>query len=235
MRAIIIDDERAARAELKSLLLPFQEFTIVGEASDADQAKYLIESLKPDLIFLDVQMPEKSGFDLLEELNELPLVIFTTAHHQFAIQAFEVNAFDYLLKPIRTERFIKAIDKVRAVLQQQSTVASKDANTSIFIKDGERCFFVPIYSIYWIESLENYTRLYFQDKKAMQRRSLRQWESILDPKIFFRVNRNAIINTQFIVSVHKNSKGQFEVKLKSGEVLEVSNRQAAKFKIRNRI
>jgi two-component system, LytTR family, response regulator len=235
IKVIVIDDERSAREELKSALLPHQDFMLMAEAADAEAAKVLIEKHKPDLIFLDIQMPEKSGFDLLDDLAEVPLVIFTTAHHQFAIQAFEVNALDYLLKPIRAERFTKAIEKVRTMIGQQSDLSIGAQSKSLFIKDGEKRFFVSMQDIYLIESLENYTRLYFQDKKALQRRSLRQWEETLDPNIFFRINRTEIINTQFIHTVNKNSKGQLEIQLKTGELLEVSNRQAVKFRLLNGI
>ncbi len=235
IKVIVIDDERAARTELRSALQPYQDFVLVAEAADADEGKALIEKHQPDLIFLDVQMPEKSGFDLLEELKEVPLVIFTTAHHQFAIQAFEVNALDYLLKPIRTERFTKAMEKARTTIEQQSALSNSALSKSIFIKDGEKRFFIALQDIYLIESLENYTRLYFQDKKALQRKSLRQWEETLDSTIFFRINRTEIINTQFIHAVEKNSKGQLMLKLKTGELLEVSSRQAVKFKELNGI
>jgi two-component system, LytTR family, response regulator len=235
IKVIVIDDERSAREELKNALLLHPDFMLIAEAADAEAAKVLIEKHQPDLIFLDVQMPEKSGFDLLEDLTEVPLVIFTTAHHQFAIQAFEVNALDYLLKPIRAERFTKAIEKARATIEQQSALSISPQPKSIFIKDGEKRFFVAMNDIYLIESLENYSRLYFQDKKALQRRSLRQWEEALDPNIFFRINRTEIINKHFIQTLQKNSKGQLEIKLKTGELLEVSIRQAIKFKFLNGI
>ncbi len=227
---IIIDDERSSREELKYALSPHKDFVVVGETSNAKDAKPLIEFHKPNAIFLDVQMPEQSGFDLLAELIETPLVIFTTAHHQFALDAFEVNALDYLLKPIREERFVKALDKLRTILILQSSSDSV-ASKTIFIKDGEKRHFVSLMDIYKIESLDNYTRLYFQNAKAMQRKSLRQWEAYLDPTIFFRINRTEIINMLFIKSIDKTDKGQLTLTLRSGEVLEFSSRQAMKFKL----
>lgn len=236
IKVIIVDDERLSREELKRALKPHEDFVLVGEAGNADEAKSLIEAKMPDLIFLDIQMPEKSGFDLLESLDNAPAVLFTTAYNEYAVRAFEVNALDYLMKPIREERFVKAIDKIRNTLSGKYSlgdVAAKDRK--IFIKDGEKRFFIQLNEIYLIESLENYTRLFFQDKKALQRRSLRQWEEMLDETVFFRINRTEIINLNHIREVNRTSCGKLEVKLKTGELLEVSNRQAVKFKNLNGI
>ncbi|BFM43681.1 LytTR family DNA-binding domain-containing protein [Flavobacterium sp. CFS9] len=236
IKVIIVDDERLSREELKRALKPHEDFVLVGEAGNADEAKSLIEAKMPDLIFLDIQMPEKSGFDLLESLDNAPAVLFTTAYNEYAVRAFEVNALDYLMKPIREERFVKAIDKIRNTLSGKYSlgdVAAKDRK--IFIKDGEKRFFIQLDEIYLIESLENYTRLFFQDKKALQRRSLRQWEEMLDETVFFRINRTEIINLNHIREVNRTASGKLEVTLKTGELLEVSNRQAVKFKNLNGI
>lgn len=236
IKVVIVDDERLAREELKRALNLYEDFVLVGEAQNADEAKKLIEKQLPDLIFLDIQMPEKSGFDLLESLDNSPAVLFTTAYDQYAVQAFEVNALDYLMKPIREERFAKAIDKIRNTLSGKSSLSDIVAkDRKIFIKDGEKRFFIQLDEIYLIESLENYTRLFFQDKKALQRRSLRQWEEMLDENVFFRINRTEIVNINHIQDVSKASNGKLEVKLKTGELLEVSNRQAVKFKNLNGI
>jgi two-component system LytT family response regulator len=236
IKVIIVDDERLAREEVKRALTMYEDFVLIGEAENADEAKILIETERPDLIFLDIQMPEKSGFDLLESLDHVPEVLFITAYDQYAIQAFEVSALDYLMKPIREERFAKAIQKIRDTIQMKSSL--NDAETKdrkIFIKDGEKRFFIQLDEIYLIESLENYTRLFFQDKKALQRRSLRQWEEVLDKNIFFRINRTEIINTKYIQAINTADSGRLEVKLKTGELLEVSNRQSVRFKNRNGI
>ncbi|KQW98472.1 LytTR family DNA-binding domain-containing protein [Flavobacterium sp. Root420] len=236
IKFIIVDDERLSREELKRALNDYEDFILLGEAENADDAKDLIEVNMPDLIFLDIQMPEKSGFDLLESLNNVPLVLFTTAYNQFAVQAFEVNALDYLMKPIREERFLQAIEKIRNAIRLKSS--SNDSLTNdrkIFIKDGEKRFFIQLHEIYLIESLENYTRLYFQDKKALQRRSLRQWEEMLDENIFFRINRTEIVNINYIQEVKKTVGSGLEIKLKTGELLKVSNRQSVKFKNSNEI
>lgn len=236
IKVIIIDDERLSREELKRALATYEDFVVIGEAANADDAKDLIETKMPDLIFLDIQMPEKSGFDLLESLDNAPHVLFITAYDQYAVQAFEVNALDYLMKPIREERFAKAIEKIRDTIKLKSSLNnSVSEDRKIFIKDGEKRFFIRLDEIYLIESLENYTRLFFQDKKALQRRSLRQWEELLDENIFFRINRTEIINIKYIQTINTTDSGRLEVRLKTGELLEVSNRQSVKFKNKNGI
>ncbi|MTH16255.1 LytTR family DNA-binding domain-containing protein [Flavobacterium sp. LC2016-01] len=234
IKVIIIDDERLSREEIKQALKSYEDFILIGEAENADDAKVLIEEKEPDLIFLDISMPEKSGFDLLESLENVPEVLFITAHNQFAVQAFEVNALDYLMKPIREERFFKAIEKIRNTIKSKSTL-NVSGDRKIFIKDGEKRFFIQLDEIYLIESLENYTRLFFQDKKAMQRRSLRQWEEMLDENVFFRINRTEIVNIKYIQDLNKTIDGGLEIKLKTGEILKVSKRQSVKFKNSNGI
>ena len=236
IKVIIVDDERLSREELKRALKAYEDFVLIGEAENADDAKDLIETEMPDLIFLDIEMPEKSGFDLLESLDNVPAVLFTTAYNQYAVQAFEVNALDYLMKPIREERFAQAIEKIRNTIKLKSYLNnSVEKDQKIFIKDGEKRFFIELDEIYLIESLENYTRLFFQGKKALQRRSLCQWEEMLDENIFFRINRTKIINIKYIQEVNRTIGGRLEVKLKTGELLGVSNRQSVKFKNLNGI
>lgn len=236
IKVIIVDDERLSREELKNTLKVYEDFVIIGEAGNADDAKDLIETEMPDLLFLDIQMPEKSGFDLLESLNHVPEVLFITAYDQYAVRAFEVNALDYLMKPIREERFAKAIEKIRDSINRKSSLNNLAAKErKIFIKDGEKRFFIQLDEIYLIESLENYTRLFFQGKKALQRRSLRQWEEMLDEQVFFRINRTEIINVEYIQEVKRITGGRLEVQLKTGESLEVSSRRSVKFKNINRI
>ncbi|MFC0779938.1 LytR/AlgR family response regulator transcription factor [Flavobacterium sp. HJSW_4] len=236
IKVIIVDDERSAREELKRALLEYEDFIVIGEAENADDAKDLIETKLPDLIFLDIQMPEQSGFDLLETLSYVPDVIFVTAYDQYAVQAFEVNALDYLMKPIREERFSKAIEKIRNANETKvATNNSINQDRKIFIKDGEKRFFIRLDEIYLIESLENYTRLFFKDKKAMQRRSLRQWEEILDENTFFRINRIEIVNVKYIEEINTTVGGWLEIKLKTGQLLKVSKRQSVKFKNSNGI
>ncbi|NER13591.1 response regulator [Leptobacterium flavescens] len=233
-KTIIIDDERLAREEVKRSLSSFPEFEVVGEAADADSAIHLIREEGPDLIFLDIHMPEKSGFDMLEELTTVPEVVFTTAYDQYAVKAFEVNALDYLVKPLREERFAKTIDKVRQELaEKENTNQSFLLDQKIFIKDGEHCYFIPLSQIRLIESLDNYARLYFGEHKAMIKRSLNILEEKLDPQAFFRINRSQIINTQYIEQIHPYFKNKLQIVLSTGETLEVSSRQSVKFRNRN--
>jgi len=231
-KAVIIDDERLAREEVKRALKKYPEFIVVGEANNVDAAIKLIANEDPDLLFLDIHMPEKSGFDLLEELTTVPEVVFTTAYDQYAVKAFELNALDYLVKPLREERFAKTIVKVKQELAEKAKV-SQDVlpmHKKIFIKDGESCYFIPISDIYYIESMENYARLYFGDKKAMIKRSLNLLEKKLDTTVFFRANRSQIINTHFIKEIHPHFNNKLHITLISGEKIEVSSRQSVKFK-----
>jgi two-component system LytT family response regulator len=223
VHAIIIDDERAARDEVKRLLENYPDFEVVGEARNADEAKELIEARQPDLLFLDIQMPEKSGFDLLESLDNVPQVIFTTAFDQYAVKAFEVSALDYLMKPIRDERFAKAIEQVRSKV-------IKPEKDRIFVKDRNQYHFISWSKVYLIESMDNYARLFFDDKGVFFKSSLNQLEKTLDETIFFRINRAQIINRQFIEKVNVAADGRLTITLNTGNVLQVSERQSVKFK-----
>ena len=177
-RTLIIDDERLAREEVRRSLENYPEFTIVGEANNVEVAKALIEKEQPDIIFLDIHMPEKSGFDLLEELGTVPEVVFTTAYDQYAVQAFEVNALDYLVKPLREERFAKTIEKVKLEFkkQEEEQKVPLASHQKIFIKDGEKVYFIALAEVSLIESMDNYARLYFGNEKPMIKRSLNQLE-----------------------------------------------------------
>lgn len=231
-KTVIVDDERLAREEVKRALKKHPEFVIVGEASNVNEALKLIDKEQPDIIFLDIHMPEKSGFDLLEELGTVPEVVFTTAYDQYAVKAFELNALDYLVKPLREERFSKTIEKVKQELIQKrkATPEVLPMNRKIFIKDGEDCHFIPLSDIRYIESLENYARLYFGNQKAMIKRSLNLLEEKLDPRVFFRANRSQIINIHFIQEIHPHFNNRLQIKLTSGEIIDVSSRQSVKFK-----
>ncbi len=230
-KTILIDDERLAREELKRALAVYPEFEIVGEANNVDSALLLIEAEQPDIIFLDIHMPEKPGFDLLEELTTVPEVVFTTAYDQYAVKAFDINALDYLVKPLREERFAKTIAKVKLEFaKKEEKQIPLTIHQKIFIKDGERCYFIPLSEIRVIESMENYARLYFGDQKPMIKRSLNLLAEKLDAKYFFRINRSQIVNTQYITEVYPHFKNKLKLVLTTGEVLEVSSRQSVKFK-----
>jgi two-component system, LytTR family, response regulator len=232
IKVLVVDDERSAREELKRSLSIYPDFEILGEARNAEEARQQIEKFNPELIFLDIQMPEGSGFDLLESLGEVPQVIFTTAFDQYAVRAFEVNALDYLMKPVREERFAKAIDKTRSILLGNSRVA---IHKQLFIRDGEKRYFVRMSEIHLIESLDNYSRLHFEKGKAVLKKSLNYWEEMLDNSHFFRISRTEIINLGYIEQVEPGSKGRLRLKLRTGKWLNVSSRQSARFRSLNRI
>jgi len=230
-KVIIIDDERLAREEVKRHLEIHSEFIIVGEASNANDAKQLIEAKQPHLIFLDIKMPEKSGFDLLDELATIPEIVFTTAYSEFATKAFEVNAIDYLVKPIREERFLNSIERVKKELSKiKETPSHFLMHHKIFIKDGERCYFVPLTDIRYIESLENYARLHFIGNKAMIKKSLNTIEEKLDSTVFFRINRSQIININFIKEIQQSFNNRLKIVLDTDETFDVSSRQSVRFK-----
>ena len=240
MRAIIIDDERLARKELNNLLKNYPEIEIVDQAVNADDALEKIKRLNPDLIFLDIQMPGKTGFELLEELDKVPKVIFTTAYDEFATRAFDVNALDYLLKPIQEERLKDTITKVLAVeasalseRAQTETLEVKQSlgvNDQVFVKDGERCWFISLKEIRLFESDGNYIKVYFNNFKPMIHKSLNALDEKLDERSFFRASRKFIINLSWIETIETWFNGGLLVQLKGGEKVEVSRRQAAKFK-----
>jgi|TARA_B100000575_G_scaffold179690_1_gene144164 two-component system LytT family response regulator len=240
MRAIIIDDERLARNELNNLLKNYPEIEIVDQAVNADDASEKIKRLNPDLIFLDIQMPGKTGFELLEELDKVPKVIFTTAYDEFATRAFDVNALDYLLKPIQEERLKDTITKVLAVeasvlstRAQEGTLEAKKSlgvNDQVFVKDGERCWFISLKEIRLFESDGNYIKVYFDNFKPMIHKSLNALDEKLDERSFFRASRKYIINLSWIETIETWFNGGLLVQLKGGEKVEVSRRQAARFK-----
>ena len=231
IKVILIDDERLARAELNRALINYPNLEIVAEAGNAEEAAALIEKHHPELIFLDIQMPGKSGFDLLEMLDHVPEVVFVTAFDQYAVKAFEANALDYLVKPVRDERFAKVIEKIRSKLNS----APSPAGRQLFVKDGNKCHFIKLADVFLIESMDNYARIYFQDQTTYLKRSLNQLEESLDAGMFFRINRSQIINLNYIQQVHQLPKGKLNITLKTGLLLEVSDRQSVKFKTLNRL
>lgn len=232
MRALLIDDERLARAELRRLLAAHPDVEIVGEASNAADALQQIAALKPDLIFLDVQMPGGSGFDLLAALEEAPEVIFTTAFDQYALQAFEVNALDYLQKPIQATRMAAALQRCAARHQRLTSpiAVAPSMVRKLFIRDGERCWFVAVQDIRLFESDGNYTRVYFERQQPLMLRSLSQLENKLDPACFFRANRRHIVNLDFIEQVEPNETGGLDLTLRDRLQVEVSRRRVPQFK-----
>jgi two-component system LytT family response regulator len=178
-KAIIIDDERLARNELKKLLSEFSEIEVIGEAANAQEGIEKIESLSPDLIFLDIQMPGKTGFDMLMELEKAPHVIFTTAYDEFALKAFEVNALDYLMKPVEPKRLADALHKLQQAEEKELAAAMAGMgrgmlgeNDQVFVKDGEKCWFVKLGEVRLFESVGNYAKVYFGTNKPLILKSL---------------------------------------------------------------
>ena len=236
-KAIIIDDERLARNELKKLLSDFPEIEVIGDAANATEGIEKIESLSPDLIFLDIQMPGKTGFDMLMELERAPHVIFTTAYDEFALKAFEVNALDYLMKPVEPKRLADALHKLQQAEEKEMAAAMAGIsrgmlgeNDQVFVKDGERCWFVKLGEVRLFESVGNYAKVYFGTNKPLILKSLNALEDRLDERIFFRANRKHIINMRMIEKVEPYFNGGLLLDLKAGEKIEVSRRQAVKFK-----
>ena len=240
MKAIIIDDERLARTELRKLLQDFPEIEIVDEASNADEGIQKIENHNPDLIFLDIQMPGKTGFDMLSELDHAPQVIFTTAYDEYALKAFEVNALDYLLKPVEPRRLADAVEKLRRSAHngggektnnhhaESSSILGE--NDQVFVKDGERCWFVKLSEVRLFESVGNYAKVFFGNNKPLILKSLNALEERLDDKVFFRANRKHIVNLRLIDKIEPYFNGGLLLELKGGEKIEVSRRQTVKFK-----
>lgn len=231
MKAIIVEDSRLARVELLTLLQAHPEVEVVGEAANAEEAKILLSKTETDLLFLDIQLPGANGFELLEALDEVPVVIFTTAYDAYALKSFEYNALDYLLKPIKPERLARAIEKALAQqIQRQSGAERLDLEHRIFVKDGERCWIVRLGDIRILEVYGNYTRIYFEDQRPLVLRSLNYLEERLQPDLFFRVNRQQLVNVRFIAGVDNALGGQLRLRLNSGEIVEVSRRQALRLR-----
>ncbi|MGH2646499.1 MAG: LytR/AlgR family response regulator transcription factor [Ginsengibacter sp.] len=233
-KAIIIDDERLARNELKKLLQEFPEVEVIGEAANANEGIEKIENLNPDLIFLDIQMPGKSGFDMLTQIEKAPHVIFVTAYDEHALKAFEVNALDYLMKPVEPKRLADALLKLKQKDEEEMMSYNNRGmlheNDQVFVKDGERCWFVKLSEVRLFESVGNYAKVFFGNNKPLILKSLNALEERLDDKIFFRANRKHIINLRMIDKIEPYFNGGLLLDLTGGEKIEVSRRQAVKFK-----
>jgi len=238
MRTIIVDDERLARNELRRLLEVYPHIDIIDEATNGEEAIAKINDLRPDLVFLDIQMPGKNGFEVLEALDDsiAPDVIFTTAYDEYALKAFDFDAIDYLLKPIDTNRLDQAIKKLEEDQKHETDPAYANQqkvfteNDQVFVKDGNKYWFIRLNNVRLFESIGNYVRIYFENNKPLILRSLNALEDRLDQQVFFRANRKHIINLRMIESIEPYFSGGILVKLKGGEKVEVSRRQAVKFK-----
>lgn len=233
-KVLIIDDERLARSELKRLLNDFPDVEVIGEAANAKEGIEKIESLNPDLIFLDIQMPGQTGFEMLTQLDRAPHVIFVTAYDEYALKAFEVNALDYLMKPVEPKRLADALLKVKQ--REEDELLSfhnrglLSEHDQVFVKDGERCWFVKLSEVRLFESVGNYAKVYFGPNKPLILKSLNALEERIDDKVFFRANRKHIINLRMIDKIEPYFNGGLLIDLIGGEKIEVSRRQAVKFK-----
>jgi two-component system LytT family response regulator len=232
MNALIVDDERPARAELRRLLTVHPDVAIVGEAANVDEAEKQLLALDVDVLFLDITMPGASGFDLLERLDAVPRLIFTTAHDEFALRAFEVNALDYLLKPIRPDRLAAALDKTRTAWRaERATVAStakpfRAPTDRVFLRDGERCWIVTIADIVFFEGEGNYARAHVGTNRPLIRTSLSALEARLDPAMFFRASRRHLVNLRFVEGIEPDVSGTYTVRLRGGHTVQASRRHS---------
>jgi two-component system LytT family response regulator len=226
MKVAIVDDERLARTELRRLLKPHADVAIVGEARDVAEAVTLLGREHVDLLLLDVQMPDGTGFDLLERLDRLPAVVMTTAYDAHAIHAFEINALDYLLKPIAPERLAQALDRARRAIQP----SAKAPIDRVFVRDADRCWLVDVSEIRLFEAEGNYARVYFGANRPLILRSLQALESRLNPALFFRVSRSAIINLHAVDGIETGIDGNLTVALKGGPTVRVSRRQSRRLR-----
>ncbi len=232
---MIVDDERLARKELREQLEEIGNIEFCSEAANAEEAQGLIPEESPDLLLLDIQMPGKDSFQMLQELERAPRVIFVTAYDEYAVKAFEVNALDYLLKPVDQDRLKEAVDRVREEVEhEEKAQEAKEVlgpEDRIFIKDGERCWFIPLKDVRVFESDGNYIRVYFGNERALILRSLNELEKRLDERHFFRTGRKRIVNLDQVESIDPWFNGRLLVRLKGEEEgIEVSRRQAARFK-----
>jgi two-component system LytT family response regulator len=230
--AIIVEDSRLARMELKELLKVYPQIQVIAEAGSAPHAAELIKVMRPELLFLDIHLQGKSGFDLLQELDKVPLVIFTTAFDQYALQAFDYPTVDYLLKPVVPEHLKRAIGKAEA--QITKVLADKTdevtATDRIFVKDGNKCWFVNLSEIRLLESKGNYTQIHFGSHAPLMLKSLQQMDAMLDQQRYVRINRQQIVNTSFVKTVTMSFTGILQLQLSTGEILKASRRQASRIK-----
>ncbi len=233
VKVIIVEDSRLARLELKSQIEKLPTLSLVAEAENIAQAQVLIAEHQPDLLFLDINLPDGNGLDLLASLTPTPKVIFTTAFEEYALQAFEQNAIDYLLKPFTFERLEQACEKLFVAESDTLTNAQKELmslDSRFFVKDGQKCWLIQLEQVERFESMGNYTQVHFEQQKPLVYKTLAQIESRLPEDKFFRVNRSHIVQLSFIKDVALCASGGLELTLLSGDTVEVSRRQTSQFK-----
>lgn len=227
INTIIVEDSELARIELLSLIKTMPELNVVGEAKNGQEAIQLINSTSPDLILLDIHLPDMDGFDVLNQINSIPSVIFTTAYDEYAAKSFEYNVFDYILKPIKKDRFEKAIARL---VQENASKKTLSLEDKIFIKDSDNCFIVTLSDVSLFETESNYTKVFFKGKSPLLHKSLSKIEDRVDSTHFFRANRQQMININHIVEVVVWFKGKLKLTLTCGSEVEVSERQSVELK-----
>lgn len=228
-QVVIVEDSRLAQNELMELLKPFHSFSVVGKAKTVADATALIEQFQPDLLLLDINLPDGTGFDVLDHIQWVPAVIFTTAYDQFAIQAFERNALDYLLKPISEQRFAQALEKVMSDHEQQQNKL-QPIDHKIFVKDNDRCWLIDIQQIRYFQSQGNHTAISFDQQQPLIYKSLTQIQQRLPEKQFFRANRSHIFNINFVQSIEPYGTTGLLLTMDDGHEIDVSKRHTAHIK-----
>lgn len=247
MRVVIVDDEPIGREGVRTQLLREPDVEIVGECGDGLEAVETIRELSPELVFLDVQMPGMDGFEVVQTLGieAMPSVVFVTAYDKYALQAFEVNAVDYLLKPFDSERFQKAFQRARLEIQRKTAEAINEKLVALLesmrpqhrylerlvVKSGGRIFFLPVSEIDWIESADNYVNLHSGRESHLIRETLTSLETKLDPEEFLRIRHSAIVNVKKIKELHPLFKGEYEIVLHNGVKLTSSRRYRHKLEM----
>ncbi len=234
IRTILIDDEQPARDVIKYYLKEFNEIEIIGEFSDGFTGLKGIQELKPDLVFLDVQMPKLTGLELLELLDQPTSIIFSTAYDQYAIKAFEMNAIDYLLKPYSKERFSQALQKAITVIGSgqnpqvpvQKLVQTLEENPEylqrIAVKSRHKVSVIPIEDIVYLEAEGDYVMMHTKDARHLKEKTMKYFEGHLDPAMFIRIHRSYIVNVQFIDRIEYYDKENYAVLMKQGAKLRAS-------------
>ncbi len=247
IRTLIVDDEPLARKRLTALLAPYEDVDIVDECGDGSQAMDAIQQHQPDLVFLDIQMPEMTGVEVAQACAEIvPAIIFVTAHDEHAVKAFELNALDYLLKPFDADRLNQTLERARTKLAQHESGSSESSASAIrvleeirqqpaqrlAIKDGDRVYFVKIEDIDWIEAAGKMVRIHTGQEHHLLREPLQQLETRLDPQQFVRIHRSTIVAFDAVQSIEPVFHGEYRVFLKDGTELTLSRSYRAKLRER---
>lgn len=233
IKTIIVDDERLAREEFKSLLTNYESIEIVGEYKNAKEAEAGILEHEVDLLFIDIQMPGETGLELIERIENAPRTVFVTAYDEFALKAFELNAYDYLLKPIDEDRLSEVISRIEEEHKiPEAVIDSKNLSKGdkILIKDGDKVWFVNIDDIRYFESDGNYVKVFFKNFHPLILRSLNSLSERIDSNLFFRANRKYLVNLNRIVNIETWFNGSLQVEMECGTKIDISRRQAIKFK-----